>query len=65
MRTHSFEQNITLMPDGPTKALYLKIINTPQTDFQEMTAASEEYTRIRLSHMTEKEREEYLLAAQN
>ena len=53
------------MPDGPIKALYLKIINTPQTDFQEMTAASEEYTRIRLSHMTEKEREEYLLAAQN
>lgn len=65
MRIHTFEQNIALMPEGFTKSLYLKIINTPQTDFQAMAAASEEYIRIRLSQMSEKEREEYILAARN
>ena len=59
MRTHSFEQNLALMPDGLAKTIYLKILNSPKPDFSSLKKESDEYVRARFSEMSAAERRAY------
>ena len=59
MRVRSFEQNMALMPNGMAKKIFLKIMNTPKTDFTQMEKECDEYIARRFAEMTEEEREAY------
>lgn len=59
MRTHSFEQNLAMMPDGKAKQIFLKILNTPRPDFSTLRKESRDYVSLRFSQMTEEEKKAY------